>query len=131
MTPLALVVVILGLLIALTRAPFIVAPSATRTFYMKWFETDGRMRGLGVFVLAIGAALIWASGTEESTLAKVAFALGLFMTVLGAVFFILLPTPARNLANKIWSSFSDPMLRVLGCVAVIFGLAIANYGISL
>ena len=131
MTPLAIIVVVFGLLIAITRAPFIVAPSATRTFYMKWFETDGRMRGLGVFVLAIGVVLIWASGTEESSLAKVAFGFGLFMTVLGAVFFMFLPTPARNLANKVWSSFSDPMLRVLGCVAVIFGLAIANYGMSL
>lgn len=131
MTPLAVVVVILGLLIAVTRAPFIFAPSATRIFYMKWFETDGRMRVLGILVLAIGAALVWVSGTEETTLSKIAFGFGIFMSAFGAIVFILFPTPARNLANKIWNSFSDPMLRVLGFIAVLFGLAIANYGLSL
>lgn len=131
MNPLALVLVIFGLLIAITRAPFIIAPSTTRAFYLKWFETDARMRGLGVLVVALGAALIWAGGTDESTTAKICFGLGLFMAVLGTVFFILLPTPARNLSAKVWNSFSDPALRALGFIAVIFGLAVANYGSNL
>jgi uncharacterized protein YjeT (DUF2065 family) len=131
MSPIALVLVIFGLLIAITRAPFVVAPAATRAFYMKWFETDGRMRVLGVFLIAIGAALIWAGNSEDNTLAQICFGMGLFMTVLGAVFFILLPAPMRKWAAKIWSGFSEPALRILGFVAVIFGLALANYGMSL
>ena len=131
MTPLALVLVIFGLLIAISRAPFIIAPGATRAFYLKWFETDARMRGLGLLVIALGAALIWAGGTDETTIAKICFGLGLFMVTLGAVFFILLPGLARTLSNRVWNSFSEPVLRLIGLAAVIFGLAVAWYGWTL
>ena len=130
MTALAIVLVLLGLMIALTRAPLIVAPEATRAFYLKWFETDGRMRALGGLVVAMGLLMIWAAYGETGTAASLVYGLGLFMAALAA-FFAALPGPARNLATSIWSKFSTATLRTLGAVAVIFGLAIAAYGLNM
>jgi len=57
MSPLSLVLVIFGLLIAVSRAPLIVAPESTRSFYSRVMGTDGRMRSLGLSSIIAGPAL--------------------------------------------------------------------------
>ncbi len=130
MSPLALVLVIIGLLIAASRAPLIVAPERTRAFYLKFMETDGRMRSLAVLIIVMGAAMLWASIPETGTVATVVYWLGLLMLGIAA-FFIILPGQARQWGTTIWGSFSASTLRGLGLVALVFGLLVAAYGLSL
>lgn len=130
MSPLALVLVIVGLLIAASRAPLIIAPEGTRSFYLKLMETDGRMRSLALLIIALGALMIWASAPEATAVANIVYWLGLLMLAI-ATFFILLPGQARQLAATTWGSFSTGVLRALGLVALVFGLLVAAYGLSL
>ncbi len=130
MSPLALVLVIIGLLIAVSRAPLIVAPEGTRSLYLKLMETDGRMRALAVMILVLGGIMIWASAPETTTVAAIVYWLGLLMLAIAA-FFIILPGQARSLATSTWGSFSPGVLRGLGLVALVFGLLVAAYGLSL
>jgi len=130
MSPLALVLIVIGLLIAASRAPLIVAPESTRSLYLKLMETDGRMRGLALLITLLGAAMIWASAPEAGTVAVAVYWLGLLMLAI-ATFFILLPGQARRLATSTWGSFSTGVLRGLGLVALIFGLLVAAYGLNL
>lgn len=130
MSPLALVLVIIGLLIAASRAPLIIAPEGTRSLYLKLMETDGRMRALAIMIIALGALMIWASAPEPTAVANIVYWLGLLMLAI-ATFFILLPGQARRLATTTWSSFSTGVLRGLGLVALVFGLLVAAYGLSL
>ncbi|HBM87868.1 MAG: hypothetical protein P1U69_07470 [Parvibaculaceae bacterium] len=130
MSPLALVLIVIGLLIAASRAPLIVAPEGTRSLYLKLMETDGRMRGLAVFIMLLGAVMIWASAPETTAVAAIVYWLGLLMLAI-ATFFILLPGQARRLATTTWGSFSTGVLRGLGLVALVFGLLVAAYGLNL
>lgn len=130
MSPLALVLVIIGLLIAASRAPLIIAPEGTRSLYLKLLKTDGRMRALAIFIVSLGAVMIWASAPEATAVANIVHWLGLLMLAV-AIFFILLPGRARQLATTTWGSFSTGVLRGLGLVALVFGLLIAAYGLSL
>ncbi|AWZ01473.1 hypothetical protein RHODOSMS8_01943 [Rhodobiaceae bacterium] len=130
MSPLALVLIVIGLLIAASRAPLIVAPESTRSLYLKLMETDGRMRGLALLIILLGAAMIWASAPEAGTVAVAVYWLGLLMLAI-ATFFILLPGQARRLATSTWGSFSTGVLRGLGLAALVFGLLVAAYGLNL
>ncbi len=130
MSPLALVLIVLGLLIAISRAPLIIAPESTRSFYLKLMQTDGRMQGLALLIILLGAAMIWASASEAGVVAVAVYWLGLLILAIAA-FFILLPGKARRLATATWGSFSTGVLRGLGWVALVFGLLVATYGLTL
>jgi len=131
MSNLAIVLVVFGLLIALTRAPLVIAPVRTRDFYMKLFDTDARMRGLGVLVCVCGAACIWAGADVPGTSATIVVGVGLFMLASGFIAMMLFPTWARQLAIKVWSAWSPGTLRSIAAFAVAFGLLIAWFGWSL
>jgi uncharacterized protein YjeT (DUF2065 family) len=130
MSPLALVLIVIGLLIAISRAPLLFAPERTRSFYLSMMETDGRMRLIGILVLALAAVMIWAAAPEATMIATIIHWLGVLMLVIAASF-ILLPGQMRGLATSIWSGFSTSALRGIGAVAAIIGLCIAAYGLSL
>lgn len=130
MSPLALVLILVGLLIAATRAPFIFAPERTRSFYLSMMGTDRRMRSLGVLITLIGAVMVWAGAQEVGQLATIIYVLGLLILAMAAAI-IVLPSPARRMATATWGSFSAGVLRGLGLVALVFGLLVAAYGLSL
>ncbi len=130
MSPLALVLILVGLLIAATRAPFIFAPERTRSFYLSMMGTDRRMRSLGVLITVIGAVMVWAGAQEVGQLATIVYDFGLLILAIAA-FMIALPAPTRRLATSAWGGFSAGVLRGLGLVALVFGLLVAAYGLSL
>ncbi len=131
MSAFAIVLVVMGLMIAVTRAPLVFAPGATRDLYMHLFETDARMRWLGVMISAFGAVCIWAAAEVPGTLPAVIFTIGIFMIVVGVIGMIFFPGWSRPLATKVWKAFSESTMRILGGLAVIFGLLLAGYGFSL
>jgi len=131
MTTFAIVLVIFGLLIAVTRAPLIVAPGKTRDLILTLLESDTRMRSVGLIVAIFGAVCLWATTDVAGAVATVVAAIGVFALITGAVGMMLFPTWARDLGTRVWKSFPEPALRVLGVFAVVFGLWLAWYGFNL
>jgi uncharacterized protein YjeT (DUF2065 family) len=131
MSNFALVLVVAGLLIILSRAPLIFAPGATRTWILDLFESDGRMRAMGLFVSALGVFLIWGTGGVAGLLAAILYFIGWISFAMGLIGMMIFPTSIRPLINRIFNAFSEPTLRALGAIAVVIGLLLMVYGFSL
>jgi len=131
MSTTALIIVLLGISIMLSRAPLIVAPTKTRDTYLKLFDTDGKMRVMGLIMGAVSALIIWAVwGLGDTASLAVRYVAGLvfFLSV-----FSMIPFPAfsKRLATSVWTAFTPTVLRLLGTIAVIVGGLIVWYGLSL
>lgn len=131
MNALAIVVIAFGLMVIVSRAPLIVAPGAVRDFYMDLIGTNGRMRWFGVAVFALGAGFVWAASGEPGVLADVFYIAGLLVILLALIAVIPFPAFSHKLATKVWSAFSEPVLRVIGVLAVLFGIALVYLGFNL
>jgi uncharacterized protein YjeT (DUF2065 family) len=123
--------VVFGLLIVVTRAPLIFAPRATRDLIMKLLETDARTRALGLFMAVFGGTGVWAAYDVPGILAAVISFICLFAANVGVFAMIRRPAWSRQLAEQVWNKFSEPALRVIGGIAVLFGLGLAYYGFTL
>lgn len=131
MSTTALIIVILGAAIVLSRAPLVIAPEAVRGTYLKLFDTDGKMRLMGVIMGAVSALILWAVwGLRDTGSLALTYIAG-FVLVLSLAAMIPFPAWARRLATKVWSAFSPGVLRLLGAIAVAVGGLIIWYGLSL
>lgn len=131
MSTTALIIVILGFSIMLSRGPLVVAPTKTRDTYLKLFDTDRKMRLMGVIMGAVSALILWALwglGDTASLVLKNIAGLVLVLSVFGMIAF---PGRARILATRVWTAFTPGVLRALGALAVVFGALIVWYGLSL
>ena len=118
----------IGALIICTRGPLIVAPQATRSFYMRLIGE--RMRGWGVIAGVIGAAFMLAAQTTTGIAASISFWLGVFIVTLGFTSMMFFPKKMRAVAETAWGSFSEPVLRLLGVVSVAAGALLIYYGMQ-
>lgn len=131
MSTTALIIVILGASIVLSRAPLIIAPEAVRGTYLKLFDTDGKMRLMGVIMGAVSTLILWVLwGLGDTAAMAVKYVAGLVL-VLSVAAMIPFPAWARRLATNVWSAFSPGVLRLLGVLAVAVGGLIIWYGLSL
>ncbi len=131
MSTLGLVLVILGIAIAVTRAPFVLAPEGMRAFVLRLLATDGRMRVFDFFVAFLGIVLTWTGGSASGAVAQVIFVLGFFMLLAAVLFMIPFPGRAAGLARLVLGRISAGVLRIGGALAVFLGVLIALYGYSL
>ena len=131
MSALAIVIVAFGLMIILTRGPFIFAPEKTRARTLQLFETDSRMRALGLAFALIGAVFLWASWGGTGTPAVVVYLFGVFALTLAVVSIIPFPGRMRRFALRVWGGFSETALRVIGVSSVIVGLMLVYFGFTL
>ena len=127
----ALILVLFGLSIMLSRAPLIVAPEATRQTYLNLFNTPVRMRVLGLVFAVVFALILWAVWEIPDLASQVVRYVAGFVLALSLLAMIPFPQFASDLAVKVWMAFSPPILRVMGLFAVIVGGLIAWYGLSL
>jgi len=131
MSTTALIIILLGLSIVLTRAPLVVAPEAVRGTYLKLFDTDNKMRLMGVIMGAVSALIIWAVWGVPDLASHILRYVAGFVLVVSVLVMIPFPTYAKRLAVSVWTGFSPGTLRVLGTLAVIVGALIVWYGLSL
>lgn len=131
MSPVAIIIVGLGVVLAMTRGPLIVAPLKVRDYYLHLLETVTRMRLIGLAIAALGIVCIMAGRAEPGTPADLVFAFGVFILALMTFFFIPFAASARRLATSIWGGFSETTLRVLGLLSTTAGIALIYYGLSL
>jgi len=131
MSTTALILVIFGLSIMLSRGPLVIAPTRTRAMYLKLFDTDAHMRILGVVFAVISAMVVWSVWGVSGVAAQWITYIGGFVFLLAVFAMVLMPAPFRRLATTIWSAFGPTTLRVLGLLAVLFGGWMVWYGLSL
>lgn len=131
MSALSIVLIAFGLLIIVSRAPFMWAPEKTRQFTLSLFRTDSKMRLLGFIFGLIGAGFVWAAWEVPTTVAAVMNYFGFFIVALAVIFMIPFPAKMRSFAMRVWKSFSEATLRIIGALSTIFGLALIWYGFGL
>ena len=125
MSPLAVVLAYLAVLIILVRGPLAFAPEATVDRFKRWFfpsETRLRLIGVAMLVLLAVPLILAARMTSPAHPDVVWFeALG-WLAAAGGAFVIVLPKPGRRLLEGILAGAPTPALRVLGVVNIAFGL---------
>ena len=127
----ALMIVVLGLSIALSRAPLIVAPVKVRDAYLKLFDTPGKMRIMGFVMGAVAAAIAWAVWDVGEAASEIVKWVALYVLVLAALVMLPFPAFASRLATSVWMAFPPTALRFMGALAVAIGGLIIWYGPSL
>ena len=127
MDALAITCIVVGILIIVMRAPLIFAPSATLRFYDRWmFSTNARFRVFGVVFATLAMALLFSDFGEE-VLAGLLHTFGWFMATV-ALLFLVLPNVFRRFFQTIFGyiekSVDERIMRVVGFLGVVFGLAL-------
>ncbi len=138
MSAVGIVSIAVGVLGVCKGGLLLVVPAAFLTWFKRTFRTNGRVRALGAFVLALGATLIWAgaSASEEqdtlrAVLAFILFVLGLAVVGIAAPWFALFPGAFRALVNAIVPSDACGSLilwRMAGLARLILCVLLIYFG---
>ena len=110
---------------------FVVAPAALLRWFKGTIRTDGRTRIFGAFLLPLGAAMIWAGASEESTLAAILSLIGWAWVFVTTPALVLFPGFYRGLTNAFLPSDPSRSLagwRLLGLVRVVISVPFIYFG---
>ena len=132
MDSLSIMCIVLGTLTIVSRGPLIFAPSATLRFYDRWmFSTNARFRVFGVVFATLAMALLF-SDFGEGVLAGLLHTFGWFMATV-ALLFLVLPNVFRRFFQTIFGyiekSVDERIMRIVGLLSVVFGLALIYVGV--
>ncbi len=136
MSAVGIVSIAVGVLGVCKGGLLLVAPAAFLRWFKRTFRTNGRVRVLGAFVLALGATLIWAGASEEqdtlrAVLAFILFVLGLAVVGIAAPWLALFPGAFRTLVNAIVPSDACGSLilwRMAGLARLILCVLLIYFG---
>jgi hypothetical protein len=131
MSAVGVVSIAVGAIVVANRGLLLLAPAATLAWFKGIVETNGRIRALGAFVLALGATMAWAGASEESVLATILTVLGWLFVGVGTLALVLFPDVYRAVANAVLPR--DPsrnlfLWRFRGLVGVVAGAVLIYYG---
>ena len=131
MSTIGIVSIAVGVSVVCGRGLLLVAPSATLRWFNGIVETNGRIRALGAFVLALGAAMIWAGASEDSVLAIILTVVGWAFVGISTSGLVLFPGVYRAIADAMLPSDPSGSLiawRFRGLVGVVAGVVLIYYG---
>ena len=127
----SIICIVVGTLAILKRGPLIFAPNATVRFYDRWVLSATRIRAGGIVIATLAMALLF-SNFGEGVLAGLLHTFGWLMTI-GAVLFLVLPSVIRRILQTIFGyiekSVDERVMRIIGFLGVVFGLALICVGI--
>lgn len=129
MSGLGLVTVAIGVLVIATRGPFVFAPEATMRVFRRMIDSDMAVRGVGLFALALGAAVITLPAGVPGPAAQLLRVLGWFWLVAGGVFAVF-PVVYQGMAEAVFGMMQGNE-RVLGVVGVVFGAGFIALGFAI
>lgn len=132
MDPPSIICIAVGFLVIVKRGPLIFAPRATLHFYDRWLlSTNARFRVIGVVCTILAMALLF-SDFGEGVLAGLLHTFGWFMATV-ALLFLVLPNVFRGFIQTIFiyieKSVDERIMRIVGCLHVLFGLALIYVGV--
>ena len=132
MSFLEIAVVLVGVLVAASRAPLVVAPQASLDWYERLVRSDAALRGVAALLGVLGVALIFLSRGERDARLGLLTLLGAILA-LGALWLLAWPASYREIAlaffDFIRSSADRVLVRGLGLLGVAVGLALVYAGI--
>lgn len=129
MTGLAVVSILLGVVIILSRGPLVLAPEGTLRVYRKLLATNSRVRIMGVGITALAVAMILLSRGHELTSARVISIMGWCIACVAVFLLLLFPSAYRQLAESLLDATSQA-LRPVGAIAVGVGVLFIWLGLS-
>jgi len=131
MDSLSIICIVVGALAILKRGPLIFAPNATLRFYDRFVLSTARIRAAGVVIATLAMALLF-SDFGQGVLVGLLHIFGWLMTTV-ALLFLVLPNVLRRILQTIFGyiekSVDDWILRIVGFLAVVFGLALIYVGV--
>lgn len=131
MSNLALVSIILGIFVVLSRGPFILSPESTRKFFIEFFlASDARLRTVGISIVLFGVLMIMVSQGHDQTAALVFKYYGWFIAIAATFLHVTFTSITRNIAKNIMESFNILTLRILGVLAVVVGTVLIYWGVA-
>lgn len=123
--------VLLGCLFIAGRGPLIFAPRATLSLFDRLISSDTRLRGIGVGLAPVAAALIMIR-VGDGVVGQVLQVLG-WLWAAGTLLLLIVPGVYRGIAHAVLGWFDSPAgelrARILGVVAVALGIGLVYYGI--
>ena len=131
MDSLAVICIVVGTLTIVVRGPLLVAPRATLRFYARLiFSTNARCRVFGVVVATLAIALLLLP--FERSMSGFLHAVGWVVAAM-ALWPLVLPDGWLGFWRPIFSflehSVDDAIVRILGLLAVVVGVALIYVGI--
>ena len=132
MEPLAIVLTVFAALIVVSRAPLIVAPTATIEWARRAYSTSARVRLFAGLVALLGASLALTARQAASSQGNIAAFFEVAGWVFGAFAVGLLVAPRifQGFIHSIFDAISDPgALRALGALGVAIGLSLGWFAL--
>lgn len=128
MNAVAIVSIVFGLLIIVTRGPLIFAPAQMKNVFLKIFQTPQRVRGVGIGMAVLGVAVLLALSESVGTLAVILSVVAWSMLIAALAFMAPFPGAAKSFLDGTINLMSDGFLRVVGAIAVVIGILLIYAG---
>ncbi|MEE2776556.1 MAG: hypothetical protein VYE73_07305 [Acidobacteriota bacterium] len=131
MSQVGMVSIVVGLVAVGMRLPQAVAPAASLRWLRKMARSGGRTRALGALMAAFGATMVWAGGSEDTTLATVLTVAGWGILGLSVPALIVFPTSFRALVEWFYPESApgrETFLQMRGVFGVVVGAFLVWFG---
>ncbi len=130
MSDLALVSIILGAIIILTRCPTIFAPKASRKFFLRFiFSSNTRIRITGIFAVAFGVLMINVAQDHNQAAALVIKYFGWILVVGAGSITLIFTSLFNNIFVRIVESMREQTLRIIGAIGTGLGVLFIYFGL--
>ena len=130
MSNLALVSIIFGAIIILTRGPIIFAPEASRKLILNSIITSKtRIRIIGIFVVALGMIMINVAQDYDHTAALIIKYFGWFLVVVAGSIFLIFTSIFKDIFINIMENMDTLIFRIIGIFGVGLGASFIYLGL--
>ena len=123
--------IVLGVLVVVTRAPFVVSPLGSLNAFRKIFATPFRLRIMGVILGGFAAAIAWLP-LGEGLLPLLGWAYG-WVVIFAAVGCLFFPQRAQDVVFVVYDCVEEVLkaagLRVAGALGVAVGAGLIYLGL--
>jgi len=130
MSNLALVSIIFGAIIILTRGPIIFVPEASMKFFLKLiFSSNTRIRIFGIFAVALGMIMINVAQGYDQTAALIIKYFGWFIVVVAGSISLIFTSIFKDICLNIMGNMDELILRIIGIFGVGLGAIFIYLGL--
>jgi len=130
MNPLAIICLIIGTLIIISRGPLIFAPGPTLKLYRKLLDKNSKIRIMGLVFLPLSIGMILTARDHPHSGAVIMMGLGYFFTFVFVVFLVIFTGVYKLIANAFLDAMDNVMLRSLGVFSIGLGILFFYLGLA-